>query len=268
MTRAVEALRIRETETLVFAALNRTRPHELPVDLAVKALMALGWLYVAIFSLRGNADPSDFGTFYLFAALASLRLLWLARAAAVRGARVIWLAVPVAVLVVGARIANPYETPQPGPKNAALALTLSLQPDLTGADLRGRDLSDMYLSGKPLTQANLEYADLSGTDLTGASLQGARADWAQFDRANLRGADLTGASLFDATLDGADLTRAKLRRTDLTGATIEGALLCNADLRATRLDGLEGRPYTDAKTRWPHGYKPPRPPDDFDACTQ
>ena len=52
--------------------------------------------------------------------------------------------------------------------------------DLSGADLRGADLSHADLSG-----ADLHYADLSHADLSGANLR--RAD---LSHADLRGADL------------------------------------------------------------------------------
>jgi hypothetical protein len=271
LARAVKALRIRETEHAVFAAIDRPRPHEFPVDLAVKALIALGWLYVAVFSLRGNVvDTDDYWKVYLLGGLASLRLLWLARAAAARGAGVAWLAAPVVVLIAGTILAEPFnlsETPS-GANDPALALTLSLQPDLTGVDLRDRDLTGVYLAGKTLTRARLQDATLVEAGLSGARMRGAIADGAQFDNADLAHADLSGASLFGANLENANLTGAKLIGADLGEAVIEGAQLCAADLRGANGYNMHGRPYSDAKTRWPTNYTPPGPPDDaFDPCT-
>lgn len=63
-------------------------------------------------------------------------------------------------------------------------------PDLSGAGLRGLDLT-----GFDLSRADLRDADLRGTALC---------------RANLSGAHLEGANLFKAVLDGADLDGAFL----------------------------------------------------------
>lgn len=62
--------------------------------------------------------------------------------------------------------------------------------DLSGASLRGLDL----------TGADLAHADLTGADLRGTILS----------RAILSGADLSGANCFKALFDGADLARARL----------------------------------------------------------
>jgi uncharacterized protein YjbI with pentapeptide repeats len=63
-------------------------------------------------------------------------------------------------------------------------------PDLSGAGLRGLDLSGFDLS----------HADLRGADLRGTNLS----------EANLSGAHLEGANLFKAVLDGANLAGAFL----------------------------------------------------------
>ena len=78
-------------------------------------------------------------------------------------------------------------------------------PDLSGAGLRGLDLSGF---------------DLSRADLRGADLRGAK-----FSRTNLSDAHLEGANLFKAVLDGADLS----------GAFLHGAQFLNcAQLVVTR----------------------------------
>src|SRR6516225_1565471 len=63
-------------------------------------------------------------------------------------------------------------------------------PDLSGASLRGLDLS-----GFDLSRADLRRADLKGTN---------------FSQANLSAAHLEGANLFKAVLDGANLAGAFL----------------------------------------------------------
>jgi|GEM_PF-2734172 len=67
--------------------------------------------------------------------------------------------------------------------------------DLSGADLRG---------------LNLSFAILADADLRGAKLQGANLSNADLTRANLSQADLTGANLTQAYLTNANLDKTKL----------------------------------------------------------
>ena len=64
------------------------------------------------------------------------------------------------------------------------------------------DLSRVDLSG-----ADLRGANLSRVDLRGANLRGADLSEANLSRANLRGADLRGADLSEANLSGAKLDK-------------------------------------------------------------
>jgi uncharacterized protein YjbI with pentapeptide repeats len=66
-------------------------------------------------------------------------------------------------------------------------------PDLSGAGLRGLDLS-----GFDLSQADLRGADLRGTKLCDADLSGAYLEGANLFKAPLDGADLDGACLHGA----------------------------------------------------------------------
>jgi uncharacterized protein YjbI with pentapeptide repeats len=122
---------------------------------------------------------------------------------------------------------------QDKPADAALSLSLGLRHDLSGIDLRTRDLQSFYLYGKRLRHANLAGADLS---------------YANLSHADLRGADLTDTALFSANLSGADLRGARMLGTDLANA-----YLCGADLRGAR-DFFPVAPQAanaDARTRWP-----------------
>ena len=119
-----------------------------------------------------------------------------------------------------------------------------VQLDLSGADLRGADLSrisffEADLSGADLTDAKLPSLDLRSSQLTGACLR----------RADLTRANLCEMALAGVDLSGADLSRANLRRADLRGANLAGAVLSDtdfdwadlagADLSGTRLKGAE-----------------------------
>ena len=66
-------------------------------------------------------------------------------------------------------------------------------PNLSGASLRGLDLSEFDLS-----QANLRQADLRGTNLSQANLSRAHLDGANLFKAVLDYADLAGAFLYEA----------------------------------------------------------------------
>jgi uncharacterized protein YjbI with pentapeptide repeats/endonuclease YncB( thermonuclease family) len=129
----------------------------------------------------------------------------------------------------------------------SLRITVGLQHNLSGADLKGNYLSFVDLGGKDLSDA-----DLRSTQLERAGLVGTRLERAHLDGANLKKADLTEAKLQDAELSGADLERAQLVKAQLQGATIgqgtrghaaylKGAFLINADLRGACLAGADLR---------------------------
>jgi uncharacterized protein YjbI with pentapeptide repeats len=78
--------------------------------------------------------------------------------------------------------------------------------NLTGAVLRGADLSAVSaagvdLRGLALDAADLSFADLSGADLRGSQLTGARLFGTEVTGAYLAGADLTSVRLFNTHLD-------------------------------------------------------------------
>ena len=84
--------------------------------------------------------------------------------------------------------------------------SVTIRPDLNGADLSSinliaANLSSAYLGGASLMAANLSSANLSGADLSSASLIGAN-----LMMANLNGADMTGALLLGTVFGNVDLT--------------------------------------------------------------
>ncbi len=128
--------------------------------------------------------------------------------------------------------------------------------DLSGLDLRQRNLSQADLTGALLKQARLSETNLSAANLFGADLRVATLFRADLTRADLRGACLRGADLTEAKMVDADLRQAALaryatkdgmsvvnmekmsselsaivaRRADLTGAMLSDSMLLNADL--------------------------------------
>lgn len=97
--------------------------------------------------------------------------------------------------------------------------------DLSGADLRGHNLSE---------------ADLRGSDFRGADLRGCSLRWSDLHHALLGGADLRGADLHHANLNAADLRGADLRGADLREANLTEANLKDADTRGCLMSPSPG----------------------------
>lgn len=112
--------------------------------------------------------------------------------------------------------------------------------DLREAQLQGADLWVAQLQGANLWVAQLQGADLvmaqlQGADLSVAQLQGAYLPQAQLQGAYLSEADLQGAYLSQARLKDADLLHAQLQGADLSGALLKGANLSWAQLQGANL---------------------------------
>ncbi len=120
--------------------------------------------------------------------------------------------------------------------------TPSIRPDLSDANLSGRNLIAADLRLANLGWINLYRADLRQAQLVGANLNGANLNQAKLSGANLHGAYLEGADLFRADLTRADLSEAVLRgvafvETDLTGATLTGSSVYGASVWNVTLEG-------------------------------
>jgi hypothetical protein len=125
---------------------------------------------------------------------------------------------------------------------------LETRPNLSAADLQGKDLEGFLLSEVDLDGANLSHANLEGVILDKSRLNGANLKSAtlrnaklfaavlteacldeadcrgvELDEANLSHATLIGANLLDATLIGSVLVETILDRADLTGCRVYGA---------------------------------------------
>ena len=105
----------------------------------------------------------------------------------------------------------------------------NVTPDLSGAGLRGLDLS-----GFDLSRADLRNADLRGTNLSDASLSGAHVEGANLFKAVLDGADLAGAFLYRAQfLNCAQLVVTR----NWQSAFRDDALACGAAIPDTKTAG-------------------------------
>lgn len=124
------------------------------------------------------------------------------------------------ILKQGAEAWNKWRDANPG-----------VYPELSYADLRKADLSEL----------NLSRADLSSADLCTANLSGSGLSEADLNHTDMRGANLTEAELSYANLSGVDLTEANLSGADLTEANLTEANLSNVDLSAADLRGANFR---------------------------
>ncbi len=116
-------------------------------------------------------------------------------------------------------------------------------PDLSEADLSGRDLREVALTWTNLHRVNLSRTDLRGADLHKAFLGEARLEGANLGGVNLGGAvlrqaDLRGVNLSGAMLADVDLFRADLRDSDLTRVVLVDSILDHADISGCCVYGM------------------------------
>jgi hypothetical protein len=109
------------------------------------------------------------------------------------------------------------------------------QVNLSGADLINANLRSAGLKGACLSGASLGYANLSNTNLIGADLSYALLSAANLSYAFPSKADLSEADLSYAHLIGADFFHTALGRANLVGADFSDSHLMNADLSSVRI---------------------------------
>jgi len=108
--------------------------------------------------------------------------------------------------------------------------------NLRGAYLRGANLSDVNLRGAYLRDANLSDANLYNAYLCNVNLRGANLRGANLNGANLSDANLRSANLSDVNLRCANLCNVNLSDADLRDAYLRGANLSDADLSNVIMD--------------------------------
>ena len=118
-----------------------------------------------------------------------------------------------------------------------LALLLSIL-SLASAAFQPQDLERLLQSGR-CDHCDLSGSDLRGRQLVGASLVGSDLRDADLSRSRLRYADLSGAHLSGARLQGADLSGARLRGARLYGVDLSETRLAGADLRDTDMSHMD-----------------------------
>jgi uncharacterized protein YjbI with pentapeptide repeats len=142
--------------------------------------------------------------------------------------------------------------------------------DLSGADLRGVELSDEFLQGVRMSYVDLRGANLAGANLgdddlgygailRSADLRGAVLIDASLIFTNFAEADLSDADLRYAHLGMADLRKAKLQNADLRGASLEEAALKGANLTGADLTDARGTDRLVVEPLWaPSNHTEPR----------
>lgn len=105
----------------------------------------------------------------------------------------------------------------------------NLLPDLTEANLYGKNLGDIDFFHTDLSKADLRGTYLGSATHSAANLMEAKLWGAHLSKANLAGAQLIGAELRNANLEAADLRVANLNRADLFNANLANAILGRLD---------------------------------------
>lgn len=102
--------------------------------------------------------------------------------------------------------------------------------NLSGMDLRDRNLHLASLKGADLSGSNLEYVQLAHVDLSNTKLSKSNLTEAKLTGSNLSLADLSEASLEYANLTESNLSHAMMEKADLRGANVDGTDFSYADL--------------------------------------
>jgi uncharacterized protein YjbI with pentapeptide repeats len=111
--------------------------------------------------------------------------------------------------------------------------------DFTDAVLEGCDLSGSNVGGGIFDRAHLQRANLCHVDGRGATFPDAELKYTDFRKSDLRGVDLTSADLQFANLADADLRHGILLGASLRQAVLTGADLRGADLRDANLENAD-----------------------------
>jgi len=101
------------------------------------------------------------------------------------------------------------------------------------------NLSGAALRGVNLSGANLDSANFSGAALNGANLSGVNSKHTNFSDARFAYANLSSADFFGAGFNGADFFYANLSDTKFRGVSFMGSNLENSNLSGANLDGVD-----------------------------
>jgi uncharacterized protein YjbI with pentapeptide repeats len=117
-----------------------------------------------------------------------------------------------------------------------LRLTLTVQHDLTGIDLEGKEDLPTYLRSKKLREANFIDADLEEVDLTRSDLTKARMHRSRLREAVFHKARMGRAELPEAVGEHTDFTEVRAPELGLEGTELAWADFTGARLRGSYLE--------------------------------
>lgn len=110
-------------------------------------------------------------------------------------------------------------------------------PDLSGANLREKNLAGIDFRGTNLDNANLHQAHLSKANLRKATLRDANLYEANLKEADMKRADFRRANMRGVTAQNATASGVNMRRTNMSKTDFSGANLTNARLEGAEISG-------------------------------
>ncbi len=109
-------------------------------------------------------------------------------------------------------------------------------PDLSQADLRGKQLSKINLKNANLKEVKFQFTNLNGAILDGANVQKAKLQEVNLQNASLESANLQNVNFFESNLQQANLQNANIQRAQFN----DDVLLTQANLKGSDLSGATG----------------------------
>ena len=107
--------------------------------------------------------------------------------------------------------------------------------DLSGANLKKKNLAGINLAHAELNEVNLSFANLSHANLAFAEFENATLSFGRLDGANLSAARLENAYIEDANLNNTNMTGANLRNAKLTNTNLKNTYLVDAQFEGAYL---------------------------------
>ena len=123
--------------------------------------------------------------------------------------------------------------------NANLSRAILSQSDLSNANLQNALLENAHFNSTMLIKANLANAVLSGADFENAVMDGADFHNAVLEKAVFKKADCSNVNMMDSDLQGCNFREATLVHANLNGADLRGGYLWRANLSRARLTGAK-----------------------------
>ena len=110
--------------------------------------------------------------------------------------------------------------------------------DLSGANLKKKNLAGINFAHAELNEVNLSFADLSHANLAFAEFENAILSFGKLDGANLSAAKLENAYIEDANLNNTNITGANLKNAKLTNTNLKNAYLIDAQFEGAYLNAV------------------------------